>query len=192
MKVLVHRFKPIVASLAAAVGFSILLAPPAGAEVQSQRATELLEALREAPPGADERIVEALRDEWAKSGSPTLDLLFQRGIDALHSGDYLLATEHLTAAIDHHPGYAEAYAARARSYYLMGDIGPAIDDLRQALTLNPAQFEAMFGFAVILEELGKPQEALEVYRMVLEIYPADTIAAASVERLEQSLQGEAI
>ena len=39
---------------------------------------------------------------------------------------------------------------RAAAYYLTARAGPALDDLRQALVLNPHHWEAMQGFAVML------------------------------------------
>ena len=83
--------------------------------------------------------------------SAAIDLLLRRGQDALEAGDAPAAIEHLTAAIDHAPDFAEAYAARAGAYYLTNRAGPAIDDLRQALVLNPHHWEALSGFAIVLE-----------------------------------------
>ena len=45
----------------------------------------------------------------------------------------------------------------------MGQIGPALADIQDTLALNPRHYGAMSGFAVILEELDRPQDALEIY-----------------------------
>ncbi|NDV01924.1 tetratricopeptide repeat protein [Pseudoroseicyclus tamaricis] len=153
---------------------------------------DLLAALREAPHGQEGRILEELVTEWSKSGSPTIDLLLQRGRDALSAGEPERAVEHFTAAIDWDPDFAEAYHARAEAFYYLGHVGPALADLQVALSINPDQFIAMRGFAVILEELDRPEEALEVYRVVLEYYPGDAESEQSIDRLEQMLGGQSL
>ncbi|WP_373353877.1 hypothetical protein [Pseudoroseicyclus sp. CXY001] len=179
--------KRILASFALAVGFSL----PAAA-AHADRLEDLFGALREAPEGQSVRIVGEIVNEWSKSGSATVDLLLQRGRDAMEEGDAEGAVDHLTAAIDWAPDFAEAYHARAEAYYYLGMIGPGLADLERTLALNPDQFIAMRGFAIILEELERPEEALEVYRVVLEYYPGDAVSQDSVERLETELLGQSL
>ncbi|NAZ35494.1 hypothetical protein GT358_01525 [Rubellimicrobium sp. CFH 75288] len=143
-------------------------------------------------PDAARRIESELAALWSRSGSPALDLLLRRGQDALKAGEAAAAVEHLTAAIDHDPTFAEAYVARAAGFYLLNQPGPALDDLREALVLNPHHWEAMKGFALLLEEIGRPEAALEVWRRVTEINPQDAIARSSADRLALSLEGRAI
>ncbi|WP_440227336.1 hypothetical protein, partial [Escherichia coli] len=86
-----------------------------------------------------------LSNLWSQSGSPAVDLLLRRGQDALEAGAPEVAVEHFTAAIDHAPAFAEGYAGRAAAYYLTGRVGPAIDDLRAALVLEPRHIAALQG-----------------------------------------------
>lgn len=185
-----HPFNSIVASLALAVGFSLLVPQPVAA--QDNRIDELFEELREVEPERVQRIEDQIWTEWSKSGSPAMDLLLMRGEDALEAGQPEVAVEHLTALIDHAPGFPEGYHARATAYYALGLIGPAIDDLRQALVLEPRHFGAMTGFAVILEEVGRPEDALTVWREVAEISPQNEAVRAQLERLELELEGRAL
>ncbi|WP_018302483.1 tetratricopeptide repeat protein [Wenxinia marina] len=152
----------------------------------------LLQQLAEAEPGQDARIESQIFAEWSKSGSPAIDLLLQRGQDALDAGDWTTAAEHFTAAIDHDPDFAEAYHGRATAYYMTGHIGPALDDLRQTLVLNPRHFRAMQGFAVILQELDRPEDAVEVLRQVHAMHPADETVADALEQLELMLGGRTL
>lgn len=172
----------------AALWLSLALPAPA-----QDREAELLAQLRaaETPHAAAlvEREIEAL---WSQSGSAAIDLLLRRGQDALARGDWQAAIEHLTAAIDHDPTFAEAHAARAAAYYQIGLAGPAIDDLRAALTLNPNHWEAMKGLAVLLEEIGMRAEALEVWRRVTEINPQDAAAEMQAARLALELEGRSL
>ncbi|MBM1221068.1 tetratricopeptide repeat protein [Ponticoccus sp. SC2-23] len=181
-----HLNKHIVAALLASVWFS--------GPVLSQETLvdDLLRQLREAEPGQSARIEEAIRTEWSKSGSATIDLLFRRGQDAMAEGAFDIAVEHFTAAIDHDPSYASGYSGRANAYYRLGYIGPALDDLQHVLVLNPENFVALRGLGVILEEVGRYDEALAAYQAVLALHPNEENALQAVERIQAETQGEAI
>jgi Tfp pilus assembly protein PilF len=138
---------------------------------------------------AASRIEREIQSEWSRSGSPAIDLLLQRGRDAIEAGDSIAAVEHLTAAIDHAPDFAEAYHLRATAYYRLGQIGPALDDLRETLLRNPRHYPAMRGLAVILQEIGRRDEALEVFRRVLALHPQDEAVAEAAARLERERDG---
>jgi tetratricopeptide (TPR) repeat protein len=128
--------------------------------------------------------------EWSKSGSPAMDLLLQRGRDAMEMGDTVQAIEHFTAIIDHSPEFAEAWNARATAYYLAGEFGPSVADIAKALQLNPRHFGALSGLAMILEESGKPDRALKVYKAALAIHPHMQSAVEAVDRLETQEEGQ--
>ncbi|WP_210527899.1 tetratricopeptide repeat protein [Rubellimicrobium arenae] len=182
--------KSTVTALLAAVWFS---APLAAQTSGGEREADLLRQLSEAEtPDAAHLIEGELKGLWSRSGSAAIDLLFQRGQDALAAGQPDIAIEHFTAAIDHDPDFAAAYVGRASAYYLTSHAGPAIDDLRQALVLNPSDWEALQGFATILEEVDRPADALEVWRRVHDLNPQNPEAAAAVTRLQTQLEGEAL
>lgn len=150
----------------------------------------LFERLKTAEEGEAGRIETEIWMEWSKSGSPALDLLLQRGKDAMTVGETGQAIDHFTAIIDHDPDFAEAWNARATAYYMEGAFGPSVADIAHVLTLNPRHFGALAGLAMILEESGKPEKALEVYKAALAIHPHLQGAAEAVDRLEQEAQGQ--
>ncbi|MBL9064126.1 tetratricopeptide repeat protein [Tabrizicola sp.] len=150
----------------------------------------LFERLKVADEAEAGRIEREIWIEWSKSGSPAEDLLLQRGTDAMDLGDYPAAIEHFTAIIDHDPDFAEAWNARATAYYMSGEFGPSVADIGHVLTLNPRHFGALSGLAMILEESGKPEKALEVYKAALAIHPHLKGAAEAVERLETEAEGQ--
>ena len=88
--------------------------------------------------------------------------------------------------------FAEGYNARATAYYQLNLIGPALDDLRTCLGLNPRHFNAMRGVGVILEDLGRSREALEVYKTVTGINPMSVGVQDAIDRLELEFEGQAI
>jgi Tfp pilus assembly protein PilF len=187
MKVGTLAINCIVAAGLAAVGYSL----PARAD--AERLADLMGQLRTADnPRAADLILREITAEWSRSGSPAIDLLLKRGVDAAEAGDYHAAVEHLTAAIDHAPDFAEAYHERATAYYLAGDVGPALDDLRQTLVLNPDHFVAMQGVAVIMMEMGDKQRALDAFRLILGLNPQDPELPRVIGQLERELAGQAL
>lgn len=186
MGIKIHLLNSIATALCVTVWFS----GPVWAD--DARLDLLFERLLEAEPVEVDRIEDQIISEWGKSGSAAMDLLLRRGEDAIESGEPDAAVEHFTALVDHAPDFAEGYHGRATAYYQLGLYGPAIDDLRQTLVLEPRHFGAMTGVAVVLEELGRPRDALEIWRKVAEFAPADTEVAGVIERLEIQFGGEAL
>ncbi|KAA9010238.1 tetratricopeptide repeat protein [Histidinibacterium aquaticum] len=174
--------KCIVASGLLSAGLSL----SAGAETLDEMYQDLAAAETEEEA---RRIEERIASEWAKSGSAAIDLLWQRGRDALEAGDPRTAAEHFTAAIDHAPDFAEAYHGRATAYFMQDLYGPALDDIRQTLVLNPRHFGAMRGLAIILEQIGDEETAMQVSREILEIHPYMADVAEALERLELRQDG---
>ncbi len=128
--------------------------------------------------------------EWSKSGSPAMDLLLQRGRDAMEAGDIPAAIEHLTALIDHDPDFAEGWNARATAYFMAGEVGPSVDDIAHTLTLNPRHFGALAGLGMIFEQIEQPEKALEAYQAALAIHPHMAAVLDSVERLQSQIAGQ--
>ncbi len=190
MGIMKHLHKSIVAALLLGVWFST----PSSAKslADSERLDLLFEQLLEADPDEADRIEGQIITEWGKSGSAAMDLLFRRGEDAMDAGTPDVAIEHFTALVDHAPDFAEGYNGRASAYYQMGLYGPAIDDLRLVLVLDQRHFGAMPGVAVVLEEIGRPEDALEVWRRVEALVPTDPEVASMIDRLEIQLQGETL
>lgn len=135
---------------------------------------------------------EEIWKEWSRSGSGALDLLLERGRSAMAEGNYEAAVEHLSALIDHAPGFAEGWNARATAFYLMNQYGLSMADIRQALALNPRHFGAMSGLGAILEQTGRLKDALAVYTRALEIHPHQPGVIEAVERLSTEVDGTSL
>ncbi|WP_341366519.1 tetratricopeptide repeat protein [Yoonia sp. BS5-3] len=153
---------------------------------------ELYQQLLEADEQSYLRIEGQIMTEWEKSGSPAMDLLLRRGKEALNDGAPEVAVEHFTALVDHAPNFAEGYYGRASSYYDLGLLGPALDDIRQTLVLNPRHFEAMRGLGSIMMELDRTADALELFELILTINPQSQEAKDTVDFLEIQLEGQAL
>jgi len=156
---------------------------------QTAKLDALFAELLTADEAASQRVEADIGVELLKPGSPALDVLLERGGEAMANGQPEIAIEHLTALIDHAPDFAEGWNARATAYYQTGDFGPAVADIGHVLTLNPRHFGALSGLGSIFEELEKPAQALEVYKAALAIHPHASGVNEAVQRLEAQLQG---
>jgi tetratricopeptide (TPR) repeat protein len=150
----------------------------------------LLEALRDPSNRTWRRTERQIVQEWSRSGSAAMDLLLQRGRDALRDGDTEAAIAHLTALTDHAPDFAEGWNARAIALFNAREFGPALADIARALTLNPHHFGALSGLAMILEETGDKPRALAAYRAALAIHPRLDGAAERADRLAAEIEGQ--
>ena len=151
---------------------------------------ELFAKLHDADPAQAGRLERQIWREWSKSGSAAMDLLLERGRDAMNDGDIAAAIEHFTALIDHAPDFAEGWNGRATAYFQDGQFGPSVADIAHVLALNPRHFGAMTGFARILEETEQPERALQVYQSALAIHPNLSGVREAVERLQTKAAGQ--
>ena len=184
MEIKTHSFKCIVTAIIIANGYCL---PASGATLD-----ELFDDLSVAKGAAHSRIEQQIIGIWEKSGSSSFDLLLRRGKDALEDGTPSIALDHFSALVDHAPDFAEGYNGRATAYFMLGMMGPALDDLRQTLVLNPRHFSAMRGLGTLLEDFGRPKDALEVYRAILALNPSSTDTQKAADRLELELRGRAL
>lgn len=164
-----------------------LLVLPAFAD--QAKLDELFDRLKAADAAHAGRIEREIWNEWSKSGSAAMDLLLQRGRDAMAEGNTEEAIEHLTALVDHAPDFAEGWNARATAYYNAGLYGPSVSDIAETLKRNPRHFGALAGLGAIYEELGNSQKALDVYRAAVAIHPNLQGVTEAIKRLEAEVAG---
>ncbi|MCJ8140335.1 tetratricopeptide repeat protein [Falsirhodobacter halotolerans] len=164
----------------------------AAAPVGAAPLDDLYDALRTAPPEDAPRLQAEVEAEWSRSGSAAMDLLLERGRAALDLGDPGGALPHLTALTDHAPDFAEGWSMKALALAQLGQTGPALADLRRALILDPRHFGAILGLAVMMEDMNRPEQAIDAYELILTIHPNATEAQAGIDRLRATTDGPEI
>mgnify|MGYP003143636187 CR=1 FL=1 len=133
---------------------------------------EMFEKLRTAP--SDSEANDVAMDIWAswmESGSPTVDVIMERGVDAQTAGDFETARAFFDRAILIKPDYPEA---------------------NETLQLEPRHFGAWSGLGMMFESMGSPKHALEAYREAIEIYPRMQQALAAEKRLSKLAEGQGL
>ncbi len=168
----------------------LFLTCAAAAAEDTAKLDGLFDRLKSAQAAEAGRIETEIWIEWSKSGSPALDLLLQRGRDAMEMGDTAQAIAHFSAVIDHDPAFAEGWNGRATAYYQAGEFGPSLADIGRVLTLNPRHFGALVGLAAMLEESGNTEKALAAYRAAQDIHPHLDGVAEAIQRLEAQETGQ--
>lgn len=153
---------------------------------------ELFDALLTAEGDAVSAIEFKIVQEWSRSGSPSMDLLLDRGRAAMEEEDWTLAIEHLSALVDHAPDFAEGWNARATAYFQAGQFGESLADIQQTLALNPRHFGALSGLGIIMEELGQSQVALQAWRAVEALSPNHPGLDETLEHLERETLGQTL
>ncbi|SUZ31508.1 hypothetical protein ROE7235_01254 [Roseibaca ekhonensis] len=164
-------------------------APAASQDTPTDDPQILLERLAQPDQDRWQRIERQITRIWSRSGSASVDLLLQRGRDAMQEGRADAAIDHFSAVIDHAPDFAEGWHARATAWFMEGRLGLAMADLEYALALNPQHFLAMMGLGRILEDLGQPEKARDVMLRVRAIHPHRDDVKAALERLDKAVQG---
>jgi tetratricopeptide (TPR) repeat protein len=134
-------------------------------------------------------IEQAIWNQWADSGSPTVNVLLERAAAAENAGDPDLAGRFLDQASDLAPNFAETWNRRAGIAYQAEDYPAAISAIQETLKREPRHFAALAALGIIYEELGQERAALEAYRAALVIHPNYEAAIQGVRRLEPRVDG---
>ena len=123
---------------------------------------EMFEKLHNAPSESEANdVAQDIWASWMESGSPTVDMLMERAVDAQAIGDYETARAFYDRAILIAPDYAEAWSRRAGLFLNDENFPEALRDLNEALRLEPRHFGAWAGLGIMMEAMGAEKEALE-------------------------------
>ena len=113
----------------------------------------------------------ALWDMWHASGSPEIDKILQRGVEAMERGDLLAAEALFTDIIRRAPDFTEGWNKRATARYLSGNPAAAVADCEAVLARKPHHFGALSGQGLCHMALGQHREAASLFRRTIEVYP---------------------
>jgi len=174
--------------------FTLFLSVPALAQGNaSSSLDDLLSRLSQSPNESEaEQITEEVWALFFDSGSPTVDLLLQRGITAQKAGMLALASDFFGDVVEFAPDFAEGYNRRAGLEYKRGQFSEALEDLNKALEIQPRHFGALTGLGMVLERLGAQGAAYQAYSDALAVNPFEKTAKAGAERLASAVKGRSL
>ncbi len=149
--------------------------------------------LAQAKSAPEAKAIEAaIYDVWMRSGSPSVDLLMGRGLDAFGEKNYDRALFYFNEVVALDPNFVEGWDKRAAIFFLKDDYASALKDIEHVLKLEPRHFGAMGGLAVILQDLGDKKGALDIYRRALKLDPWFDGAAEAEKSLSIDIEGRGI
>lgn len=154
---------------------------------------EMFSKLLNAPNNAEAADAAAdISAAWNDSGSATVDIIMERGIEAQQFGDLEKARKYFDRAIKIKPEFAEGWNRRASVFLSEENWTEALRDLNETLKREPRHFKAWAGLGMMFEAVGANEEALVAHRKALEFYPRMPQAAGAVKRLSKELEGQGI
>jgi tetratricopeptide (TPR) repeat protein len=144
----------------------------------------LTAALRD--PDADVRALaeRSLWLVWSRSGDPTVDMMFLRGVEQMQRLDLADAIQTFTDVIARKPDFAEGWNKRATAYYLAGNLEKSLADCDEVMKRNPVHFGALSGYGLIYLQLGKTEKALPYFEKALDVNPN----LAGIEEAAQAIK----
>ncbi len=137
-------------------------------------------------------LAQAIGRLWARSGSPTADLLLRRAMAAASLGADSLALDLFDRIVTLEPSWAEALVGRANVRIALGDLDNAERDLDAALRLEPRRFDALGTLGALRERIGASARALEAYRRARALDPRREEWRKAEERLRLEVEGRDI
>ena len=169
------------------------LAVPAAADQSDPRLDRLFEQLYHAPdPLAAQAVEHAIWEIWLTSEDDVVNALMSEGVAAMRRRDFPTALRSFDRMVEVAPDYAEGWNKRATLYYLIGAYEDSLDDIVRTLELEPRHFGALSGRGMILQDLGRSEEALTAFEAALDLNPQMPGARLSVEALRKLLEDSAI
>ena len=166
------------------LSLSVGLASPNMAKIQ-----KLLIELKLPSNRAHSEVEKEIWAEWSRSGDQNLDMLLIRGRFFMQSGRLEDAIVVFSQIISIEPLFAEAWNARATTFYMKGDFKNSISDIDKVLLLNAQHFGALSGLGAMLENLGHLSAALDAFQKAETINPLNTNIKLSVKRLKSKIAG---
>jgi tetratricopeptide (TPR) repeat protein len=141
---------------------------------------------------AAKSVAESIERVWLHSGSATVDLLFGRAMQAVTEKAYDKALGFLDHVVEQAPDFTEGWSRRAFVHFQLGNVRPAIGDLRRAIALDPSHFKALDGLAQVLRDIGEKGAALQVMRRLAEVHPYWEGTEQAIEELAREVEGQGI
>lgn len=141
-------------------------------EVRQQEQDQLFTDLRKAAtPEKSHAIASRLRQNFVRTGSDSLDLMLRWAETALNQSRDAEAQDYISEVMAKRPDNATVWQLRARLHLRRNELAPALSDIRQAMILEPRNFDVLINYATLLRETGNSKGALQLYHQALSVYP---------------------
>lgn len=148
----------------------------------------LLNSLRDADETVRNTAEQSIWKIWARSGDPTVDRLYARGIREMNEGSFIRAISTFSEIIKLKPEFAEGWNKRATLYYMTEQYDKSLEDCDEVMKRNPYHFGALSGYGHIHVEFRLLEQAIEYFQRALKINPNMGSVFRLIERLERQIK----
>lgn len=163
------------------------------AETRRKEQEQLFTDLRKAStPEKSHAIASRLRQSFVRTGSDSLDLMLRWAETALNQSREAEAQDYIAEVMAQRPENATVWQLRARLHLRRNELAPALRDIRQAMILEPRNFDVLINYATLLRETGNPKGALRLYHQALSVYPMMKEAQDEMLKLTEADSGTAL
>lgn len=179
-----------------ATAFALLAAlavSPAAADQNDPGLDDLFERLLKAPDLSTVQPIEAdIWRLWYAHEDTAVQILMQRGAEAMGRGDPQSAMKAYDQVVAIAPGFAEGWNRRATLNYMIGDYQASLADIDKTLALEPRHFGALSGRGLVYAQLEEWDLALESFEEALQVHPKMTGPRRNVEAIRRHLKEQEI
>lgn len=165
---------------------TVELSGPLSAVRAKQRDELLAELSKTASPEKSHTLASRLRQSFNRSGSDSIDLMLRWAETALNQSREAEAEDFIAEVMAQRPDLAAVWALRARLHLRRNALAAALYDVRQAMILEPRNFDVLVNYALLLQETGNSKAALRLYEQVLSIYPMMKHAQTEMLKLTEA------
>lgn len=116
-------------------------------------------------------IASRLRRSFVQTGDASLDLMLRWAETALNQSRNAEAQDFIDEVQAQRPDNATVWQLRARLHLRRNELAPALHAIRQAMILEPRNFDVLINYATLLRETGNSKAAQKLYEQALRIYP---------------------
>ena len=127
---------------------------------------------------------------WSRSGDPTIDKLFARGLEQMQASALTQALETFSVIVRRKPDFAEGWNKRATIYFLLGRNEESLKDCDEVFKRNRKHFGALAGAGQIHLQLGNAELALDFFRRAVDVNPNLEGPKEMIPMLEQLLRDQ--
>lgn len=141
-------------------------------EIRAKEQEELFASLRKAStPEKSHAIASRLRQSFVRTGSDSLDVMLRWAETALNQSRDAEAQDFIDEVMSQRSDLASVWLLRSRLHLRRNELAPALSDMRQAMILEPRNFDVLINYATLLRETGNSKGALRLYEQALTVYP---------------------
>ena len=174
---------------ALAVSPAALAVSPAAADQNDPGLDDLFERLLKAPDLSTVQPIEAdIWQLWYAHEDTAVQILMQRGAEAMGRGDPRSAMTAYDQVVAIAPGFAEGWNRRATLNYMIGDYQASLADIDKTLALEPRHFGALSGRGLVHAQLEEWNLALESFEAALQVHPTMTGPRRNLEAIRRRLK----